>query len=166
MNRRELRDHKYKLMSFVYNFADEEMDKLVDFYFENLPIEDEEEDENEYVGTISKYDYDKDIVSFTLKPDISEIKEFLIDLKIHLPVIDDMISNELKDWTIDRLPREEFNLLRLAVYEMYFAKNIDMNIAINEAILMSKVYGSSDKVTSFINGILSNLYKKNNDKLV
>ena len=166
MNRRELRDHKYKLMSFIYNFADDEMEKLVDFYFENLPMEDEEEDVNEYVGEVPKYDYDEDIVAFTLRPDILEIKEFLVDLKNHLTEIDGMISNELKDWTIDRLPREEFNLLRLAVYEMYYARKIDMGVAINEAILMSKVYGSSDKVTSFINGILSNLYKKNNNKLV
>lgn len=165
MNRRELRDHKYKLLFFIDNYDNSEIVKLLDFYFSNLPIEDEE-DENTYVGNVSKYDYDSEIVKFTLKPYVEEIKDFLELFKQKKNDIDKIISDELIDWSIERLPKEELNLLRLAIFEMYYDKDLDMPIAINEAIMMSKIYGNSDKVSSFINGILSKLYNKNSKKLL
>lgn len=165
MNRRELRDHKYKILFFIDNFADSETEQILDFYFSNLPIEDED-DENNYVGKVSNYDFDTEIVKFSIKTDVEEIKDFINIYKKNKNDIDKMISDELIDWNIDRLPKEELNLLRLAIFEMYYDKNLDIPIAINEAILMSKIYGSSDKVTSFINGVLSKVYNKNNKKLV
>lgn len=165
MNRRELRDHKYKILFFIDNYADDEINQLIDFYFSNLPIEDED-DENTYVGNVSNYDFDSDIVKFTIKPDVEEIKDFIYLFKQKKHIIDKMISDELIDWDINRLPKEELNLLRLSIFEMYYERDLDMPIAINEAVLMSKIYGSSDKVSSFINGILSKIYNKNNKKLI
>ncbi|WP_367925216.1 transcription antitermination factor NusB [uncultured Ruthenibacterium sp.] len=73
----------------------------------------------------------------------------------HLPEIDDMIRSKLKDWTLERLPRVNCTILRLAVAEMCFGGQDDMDsIVINEAVELSKKYAAGDEDYQFINGVL------------
>ena len=51
------------------------------------------------------------------------------------------------------------NILRMAVYEMLFAQEKQpVNIAVNEAVELAKLYGS-EKSGSFINGVLGQLMR-------
>ena len=160
MNRREIRDHKYKLLFFLYDKDEDYINRLVDFYFDNLPIEDEEEDYNPYVKNNRK----KTGVQF-LEIDKQEVKDFLKSFSQKRNIIDDYIKKAVIDWDINRIPKEELNLLRLTTYEMYFDDRVLVNIAINEAVMLANVYGNTDKSSRFINAILSNMYKINkNDK--
>ena len=53
------------------------------------------------------------------------------------------------------------NILRLAVYEIYFAEEkIPAGIAINEAVEIAKIYGSEDS-PRFINGLLGKMVRNN-----
>lgn len=72
----------------------------------------------------------------------------------HSAEVDELIRSKLKDWTLQRLPRVNAALLRLAVTEMLFNGSDDMDsIVINEAVELAKKYaGESDH--QFINGIL------------
>jgi N utilization substance protein B len=45
------------------------------------------------------------------------------------------------------------NILRLALYEMLYARDIPPNVSINEAVEMAKRFGGKDS-GKFINGIL------------
>ena len=49
-------------------------------------------------------------------------------VKQNLVKIDEMISSSLKNWTIDRIPRVDRNILRLAVYELLFQKDLPINM--------------------------------------
>ncbi len=55
--------------------------------------------------------------------------------------------------TIDR------NILRIAVYEMKFAKDpLKENIAINEAVEIAKKFGTTESA-AFVNGLLDQVSK-------
>ena len=72
------------------------------------------------------------------------------------------MAENVKGWNINRMPKCEKYILMIAIYEMYFDKNIkDVNIPINEAVLLAKVYGMDDRADKFINGILGTVYKNN-----
>lgn len=69
--------------------------------------------------------------------------------------IDNLIQQHLKRWKVERLPKIDLSILRLATYEMCF-KNLDPKIAINEAINLSKKF-CGDKASAYINGVLNSI---------
>jgi N utilization substance protein B len=54
----------------------------------------------------------------------------------------------LKRWTIDRLPRIDLTILRIAVYEMAYRPDIPANVAISEAVLLAKKYQAKNRKTT------------------
>ena len=76
----------------------------------------------------------------------------------HLSEIDGLIRPKLKDWTLERLPRVNRTLLRLAVAEMRFCGQMDMDsIVINEAVELAKKYAAGEDDYQFINGVLGSI---------
>jgi len=51
------------------------------------------------------------------------------------------------------------NILRIAVFELVFCKDIPSKVTINEAVEIAKLYGT-DGSGAFVNGILDNVSKK------
>lgn len=78
--------------------------------------------------------------------------------------IDKLISDNLKKgWKISRLSKVSLYILRLAVYEMIYVDDVPAKVAINEAVELAKKY-SDPKNASFVNGILSGVYKQINER--
>ena len=78
-----------------------------------------------------------------------------------LEEIDAKITEFSIDWEVSRMPAVDRNILRLAVYEIYFAEEkIPAGIAINEAVEIAKIYGSEDS-PRFINGLLGKMVRNN-----
>ena len=82
-------------------------------------------------------------------------------VKQNLVKIDEMISSSLKNWTIDRIPRVDRNILRLAVYELLFQKDVPVNVVISEAVNLAETL-STDDSASFVNATLATISKKLN----
>ena len=79
--------------------------------------------------------------------------------RAHISEIDACIEEASRDWKLTRMATVDRNIARIAVYEMKFAEPaLTPNIAINEAIELSKKYGS-DESARFINGILGAMVK-------
>lgn len=73
--------------------------------------------------------------------------------------IDAKISEYAVDWSVERMSAADRNILRIAVYELLFAKKPqEPGVAINEAVEISKAYGTDDS-PRFVNGILGKLVK-------
>jgi len=72
----------------------------------------------------------------------------------HLEDIDALIEMASSNWASERISRVSRALLRLAVYELKYAVDIPVKIAVNEAIELAKKY-DDDKAFSFINGVLA-----------
>ncbi len=82
-------------------------------------------------------------------------------VKQNLVKVDEMISSSLKNWTIDRIPRVDRNILRLAVYELLFQKDVPVNVVISEAVNLAESL-STDDSASFVNATLATISKKLN----
>ncbi len=70
--------------------------------------------------------------------------------------IDDLINTYSIDWPVDRMPAVDRAILRVAVAELLFEKNLDTNVIIAEALEVAKSLSTEDSV-KFINGILANV---------
>lgn len=70
--------------------------------------------------------------------------------------VDAAISKFAANWTFDRIARVDLAILRLAVYELLFRRDIPPIVSINEAIDLSKTFSTPD-AKRFINGILDKL---------
>lgn len=74
--------------------------------------------------------------------------------------IEVIITEHLKNWKLSRLSKVDHTNLLLAVNELCFTKTAPMKVIINEAIEISKKFGSLES-SSFINGVLDSVAKKN-----
>jgi N utilization substance protein B len=70
--------------------------------------------------------------------------------------IDKLIADAAEHWRLGRLPKVDFNLLRLAVYELLTYPNISAGVTINEAIEIARRY-CSDDAPVFVNGVLDRI---------
>jgi len=73
--------------------------------------------------------------------------------------IETLISKNLKNWKLSRLSKVDHTNLLLAVNELCFDQNAPKKVVINEAIEISKKFGSQDS-SSFINGVLDSIANK------
>ncbi|KXG78160.1 hypothetical protein AN618_05520 [Fervidicola ferrireducens] len=67
--------------------------------------------------------------------------------------IDDIIDDYSIDWRLERLNVADRNILRIAIYEMFFCDDIPLSVSINEAVEIAKKYGDA-KSPKFVNGVL------------
>ncbi|MCC5806242.1 MAG: transcription antitermination factor NusB [Opitutales bacterium] len=67
--------------------------------------------------------------------------------------VDAVIRQYTQNWDFQRVARIDLAILRLAIYEMLFRRDIPPVVSINEAIDLSKEYSNPD-AKRFINGIL------------
>ena len=72
--------------------------------------------------------------------------------------IDAMIREHLQNWAFSRVSKVDLAILRISVYTLMFQPDIAPSIAINEAIGISKEYGTDDSYR-FINGVLDGIRK-------
>ena len=73
--------------------------------------------------------------------------------------IDTEIKALAHNWEFDRIAKIDLAILRLAMFEMMFRKDIPPVVSINEAIDLSKLFSNAD-AKRFINGILDRLKDK------
>jgi N utilization substance protein B len=73
--------------------------------------------------------------------------------------MDQAIQSISEHWRITRMPLVDRNILRLAAFELLYAKPIAPAIVINEAIEIAKKF-SGPEAAIFVNGILDALRKK------
>ena len=71
-------------------------------------------------------------------------------------VIDQLIQGASTNWKIERMARVDRNILRLAVYEILKRSDVPVKVTLNEAIELSKKYGSEES-SAFVNGILDRI---------
>lgn len=92
-----------------------------------------------------------------------EVANYSLDLvkgiKENQTQIDEMISNSLKDWSFDRIPRVDRNILRIAVYELLFQIDVPTNVVISEAVNLAESLSTAES-SAFINGTLGTISKK------
>lgn len=87
------------------------------------------------------------------------IDQVVQGVKNNLEKIDNIILNNLKNWSISRIAKIDLAILRLAIYEINYIDNIPVKVSANEAVELAKTYGNSDS-KSFVNGLLAKVIEQ------
>ncbi|MBL7685396.1 MAG: transcription antitermination factor NusB [Deltaproteobacteria bacterium] len=96
----------------------------------------------------------------TRMPEIEEFAQELVDGVIRNQVeIDQMIEQHSTHWKLNRMACVDRNILRLAVFELLYCREIPRSVTLNEAIELGKRFGTEES-GSFINGVLDHLAKE------
>ncbi|MFW6124349.1 MAG: transcription antitermination factor NusB [Acidobacteriota bacterium] len=85
-------------------------------------------------------------------------KKLVQGVMSHKEEIDSLIQNHSQNWRVSRMLLIDRNIMRLAVYELLFEKDMAVAVVINEAVELAKKFGSSESA-GFINGVLDALSK-------
>lgn len=87
------------------------------------------------------------------------VQELVDGTRTNLSAIDEMLSDYLKGWRMDRLSRVDREVLRLAAYEMVYRDDVPPKVALNEAIELAKHFGTEES-GKFVNGVLGKMIKE------
>lgn len=93
---------------------------------------------------------DKEIIKFA--------EEIILGTIDNYEAIDSIVQSTAENWKLRRMAAIDRNILRFAVYEILYKKDIPFAVTMNEAIEIAKTYSSLESA-SFINGILDKIAK-------
>jgi transcription antitermination protein NusB len=83
-------------------------------------------------------------------------EELINGVVTHVNEIDGRIRGLAHNWDFERIAKIDLAILRLAIFEMVYRKDIPPVVSINEAIDLSKQFSNLD-AKRFINGILDRM---------
>jgi N utilization substance protein B len=72
----------------------------------------------------------------------------------HTDEIDKLIADNALEWTLERMPAVDRNILRIGVWELLWADDVPDGVAISEAVLLAQDL-STDGSPAFVNGLLA-----------
>ena len=92
--------------------------------------------------------------------DLDYLRKIIYGVEGKKEDIDKAIEENLHNWKMNRISKVNLSILRLAAYELLFDEEIPTNVAINEALEITRKY-SDEKSVSFVNGVLDKIKNKN-----
>ena len=109
------------------------------------------------VVTFRHTEFDLFCDNFTEKPD-EFAWELIEGTGKNIPTLDETIGKLSTNWRLERMPRVDLTIIRLAAYEIMHRTDIPKTVSINEAIELAKRFGAEDSA-AFVNGLLDKLPK-------
>ena len=112
--------------------------------------------------TIFQMDAQKDLNGNSVKKYVEEknledqkeyVQELLTSICDNLETIDSTIDRYSDGWPACRLAKTDLAIMRIALGEIFYMRNVPNSVAINEAVNMAKIYGT-DRSARFINAVL------------
>jgi transcription antitermination protein NusB len=79
--------------------------------------------------------------------------------KQHQTKIDQLLAECAEHWDLDRMAVVDRNILRMAAYELLWHPDVPPKAVINEAIEISKKFGTAES-SRFINGVLDRILRE------
>jgi transcription antitermination protein NusB len=76
--------------------------------------------------------------------------------------LDLLIAQHAPEWPLDQVASIDRNIIRISLWEFAVEECTPIKVAINEAIELSKVYGS-ESTPRFVNGVLGSLASRQNE---
>ena len=86
------------------------------------------------------------------------IRALVCGVADHAPELDEFIARYAKGWSFDRIPLVASAIMRVAMYEILYFRDVPNSVAINEAVEIAKKYETPETV-KFINGILGSFVR-------
>lgn len=86
------------------------------------------------------------------------VGEVISGVTEHIGRIDELIMTYAQGWDMDRMPPIDRNILRIALFEILWGKEIPIEVAADEAVELGKSL-STDESSAYINGVLGRIIK-------
>lgn len=74
-------------------------------------------------------------------------------VEAHRDEIDALLRASSQEWSLERMPAVDRNVLRLGVFEMLYVDDVPSGVAISEALQLVRDL-STDESPGFVNGVL------------
>lgn len=74
-------------------------------------------------------------------------------------VLDEKIEKTARGWALDRMPLIDLIIMRVAVWEMLYEKEVPGNVSIAEALELTERYSDPDD-KKFVNGVLGAILRE------
>jgi N utilization substance protein B len=101
--------------------------------------------------------YQHEVTGRPLQDLLEGAKPFTEDLarqvEANRPELDELISRHSKGWTLERIAPLERNIMRVALQEALHRDDVPVEVAIDEAVELTKEYCGAD-APGFVNGVL------------
>lgn len=136
MGRHEQRVQVFKLLFQEEFHVSEDMPRQMRLFLED----------NEAIGSQRDADY---------------IEERCQAVREKIPEIDRLLDENTVGWETSRMGKVDLAVLRLAVYELLYDKDIPAGVAIDEAVEIAKEYGQENS-GGFVNAVLAKVAKLRN----
>lgn len=114
--------------------------------FEKLLRDDSFEDIFEAANAVNDFDFD------------NEAEELVKAVFEKSSELDEIISQFSDKRALNRIPKVNLALLRMAIYESLYDERVPVNVAISEAVRLAQMYALEPDV-AFVNGVLGSFSK-------
>ena len=140
---------------FQIDFTGNEVEQAVDAAL------DEHEGLHPEAAVDKALDQDKELGAASARNYVKKYSMVLVNGVVeNREAVDATLNSCATDWTVERMPATDRNILRVAVFEMRHEKPaLAAGVAINEAVEIAKAYGTEES-PRFINGVLGKLARK------
>ena len=101
-----------------------------------------------------------EVNEITVNDDVKKLVEGVCDKQEEIDGIIGKFSNKR---TVERIPKINLAILRLAIYEAMYEESVPVNVAIIEAVALAGKYALEPEV-SFVNGVLGSFAKEQEAK--
>jgi N utilization substance protein B len=90
-------------------------------------------------------------------PPVPEYTVTLVEgVTAHRARIDELIESYALEWTLDRMPVVDRNVLRIGVFELLWQDDVPDAVVLSEAVTLARSL-STDESPTFVNGVLAKL---------
>jgi transcription antitermination protein NusB len=98
-----------------------------------------------------------------LEPTLEEfVRKIVLGVWSIVITLDHFIAENAPEWPLDQVAIIDRNIIRIAFWEFAIDTETPVKVAINEAVELSKVFGS-DSTPRFVNGVLGSLAARSSD---
>jgi N utilization substance protein B len=87
------------------------------------------------------------------------VVEMVEGVEDHRQQLDDLIAEHARNWSLERMPAIDRNVLRLALFELIGRPDVPTPVVIDEAVELAKRF-STDDSGRFVNGMLAAIAPK------
>lgn len=100
------------------------------------------------------------LFEYSFKPDLP-IDQEIEQIVANKETLDNQIQQVAPEWPINRLNKVDLAILRLATWELLIEQKTPPKVIIDEAVEISKEYGS-ENTAKFVNGVLGTILENQN----
>jgi transcription antitermination protein NusB len=97
--------------------------------------------------------------SQSVSPEVQTFtSKLFLGVTTNQPEIDGIIRDFAIDWSLQRMPVVDRNILRCSIYELLWEPDIPAMVTINEAVELAKLF-ADDEARRFVNGLLDHVLR-------